>query len=350
MVAWSDVCLWDAGVLEEAFYDLRSLTRKVDQALGDAQSAERQVLSEGQGVEAARGALRECNDSCADLVEALRSLARGVDEAAQGVAEVRRRVLACQDYAAARPFLTLHPDGTVSTCLDASSGSGSPGAGGCTAANAAFTGNTGSAVDAGRQREQAAELASMVSETLTRADQADQDFATTLTALSTPDPQPGPSPAPPNPDQPMPTRSQQNRDGAVRASRNGRLRRGGGLRDSSVGGGNSGNKSDKLGPPVPGEHASMPGVDPWKYQGDSTTEGSGPHGQRSPTLKDIAVHEAAVIAATMCRNIWPDASDNLYHYLENTGEAQSINVDGMLEDLDDMRNNSQERVNVALRI
>ena len=59
MVAWSDVCLWDAGVLEEAFYDLRSLTRKVDQALGDAQSAERQVLSEGQGVEAARGALRE---------------------------------------------------------------------------------------------------------------------------------------------------------------------------------------------------------------------------------------------------------------------------------------------------
>jgi len=93
----------------------------------------------------------------------------------------------------------------------------------------------------------------------------------------------------------------------------------------------------------------MPGVDPWKYQGDSTTEGSGPHGQRSPTLKDIAVHEATAIAATMCRNIWPDASDNLYHYLENTGEAQSINVDGMLEDLDDMRNNSQERVNVILR-
>lgn len=129
----------------------------------------------------------------------------------------------------------------------------------------------------------------MVSGTLTRADQVDQDFATTLTALSTPDPQPGPSPAPPNPDQPVPTRSQQNRDDAVWASRTGRLRRGGGLRDNSVGGGDSGNKSDKLGPPVPGEHASMPGVDPWKYQGDFTTEGSGPHGQRSPTLKDIAV-------------------------------------------------------------
>ena len=349
MVTWQDVRCWDHEALMYAAQDLESLRTSLTGIGRDADLALSRVASRAPSVEAARSTLRRCNAAHHELLTRVDSLVRATSQAHDGVAEVRRRVLACQNYAAARPFLTLHSDGTVSTRPDAGSGSGSPGTGGWTTANAAFTINAGSAVDAGRQREQAAELAFMVSETLTRADQVDHDFVTTLTALSAPDPQPGPSPAPPNPDQPVPTRSQQNRDDAVRASRTGRLRRGGGLRDNSVGGGDSGNKSDKLGPPVSGEHASMPGVDPWKYQGDSTTEGSGPHGQRSPTLKDIAVHEATAIAATMCRNIWPDASDNLYHYLENTGEAQSINVDGMLEDLDDMRNNSQERVNVMLR-
>lgn len=35
---------------------------------------------------------------------------------------------------------------------------------------------------------------------------------------------------------------------------------------------------------------------------------------------------------------------NLYHYLENTGTPQDINVDGMLEDLPDLRNDSRELV------
>ena len=43
----------------------------------------------------------------------------------------------------------------------------------------------------------------------------------------------------------------------------------------------------------PGEHADMPGVKPWQYQGDSDNEGSGPYAQRSPTLGDYANHEAA---------------------------------------------------------
>lgn len=321
MVAWSDVCLWDAGVLEEAFYDLRSLTRKVDQALGDAQSAERQVLSEGQGVEAARGALRECNDSCADLVEALRSLARGVDEAAQGVAEVRRRVLACQDYAASHPLVTLCPDGAVTLSPQDGTAAG-PGPGGLPGR---------AALEAAQAAAQAQELALMVRDTTAYADQVDNDLTNALTSIT--------AAAPPSPS-PGPSASDQDRvpdtidamigpwrplidalfgGGPMKA-----YRRGGWLRGTG------------LGKPVPGEHADMPGVTPWDYQGDSEYEGSGPHAQRPYTQDDLMFHQELRAGASTIYFIMPDAARNMLHYLDNTGTPQGVNVDRMLTDLPDL--------------
>lgn len=321
MVAWSDVCLWDAGVLEEAFYDLRSLTRKVDQALGDAQSAERQVLSEGQGVEAARGALRECNDSCADLVEALRSLARGVDEAAQGVAEVRRRVLACQDYAASHPLVTLCPDGTVTLSPQDGTAAG-PGLGGLPGR---------AALEAAQAAAQAQELAMMVRDTTAYADQVDNDLTNALTNIAA---------AAPPPPSPGPSASDQDRvpdtidamigpwrplidalfgGGPMKA-----YRRGGWLRGTG------------LGKPVPGEHADMPGVTPWDYQGDSEYEGSGPHAQRPYTQDDLMFHQELRTGASTIYFIMPDAARNMLHYLDNTGTPQGVNVDRMLTDLPDL--------------
>ena len=321
MVAWSDVCLWDAGVLEEAFYDLRSLTRKVDQALGDAQSAERQVLSEGQGVEAARGALRECNDSCADLVEALRSLARGVDEAAQGVAEVRRRVLACQDYAASHPLVTLCPDGAVTLSPQDGTAAG-PGPGGLPGR---------AALEAAQAAAQAQELALMVRDTTAYADQVDNDLTNALTSITA---------AAPPPPSPGPSASDQDRvpdtidamigpwrplidalfgGGPMKA-----YRRGGWLRGTG------------LGKPVPGEHADMPGVTPWDYQGDSEYEGSGPHAQRPYTQDDLMFHQELRAGASTIYFIMPDAARNMLHYLDNTGTPQGVNVDRMLTDLPDL--------------
>lgn len=326
MVAWSDVCLWDAGVLEEAFYDLRSLTRKVDQALGDAQSAERQVLSEGQGVEAARGALRECNDSCADLVEALRSLARGVDEAAQGVAEVRRRVLACQDYAASHPLVTLCPDGAVTLSPQDGTVAG-PGPG-------ALSGRA--ALETAQAAAQAQELALMVRDTTAYADQVDNDLTNALTSITA---------AAPPPPSPGPSASDQDRvpdtidamigpwrplidalfgGGPMKA-----YRRGGWLRGTG------------LGKPVPGEHADMPGVTPWDYQGDSEYEGSGPYAQRPSDPVDHFVHGCALRIAKALTFTLPDASKNLTHYLDNTGTPQDVDVDRMLTDLPDLPVNAR---------
>lgn len=186
----------------------------------------------------------------------------------------------------------------------------------------------------------------MVSTTLTHANEVDQTYASALADIATPNPQPGPSPKPPSgPGQPRRTPSQGAPGPALDDARHGRgLRRGRKHRDSSDGGGDANNQDDWLGDGVPGEHADMPGAEPWQYPGDSDNEGSGTYAQRSPTLRDYANHEAATLAAYACASMWPDASANLQHYLGNTGDPQSMNVDKMLADQPDLSNKTSNKV------
>lgn len=174
----------------------------------------------------------------------------------------------------------------------------------------------------------------MVSATLLYANEVDGSFANSLTTSATPNPQPGPSPVPPDHSS-SPTRPSR---GSPDTSRSGRLRDGG--PDDSEGDGDN-DSSTGPGQAVPGEHADMPGVDPWQYPGDSPGEGSGQHGQRNPTMHDYAVHELAATAAEACAPAWPDASANLRHYLENTGTPQGGDVDGMLHDIPSLHDGSQ---------
>ncbi|WP_244925101.1 hypothetical protein [Actinomyces bowdenii] len=286
-----------------------------------AQNARVGVASEAMSVDAARSALGRCDTSHGALLTQVASLMRATSEACDGVTAVRRRVLACQDYAAAHPLLSLHADGSVSTHLEA--GGGMPDA-------------PDSASKTAEAQAQAAELEAMVTATLTHANHVDQAFASSLNALATPDPKPGPTPIPPSPDNPGPPRDSPNR------SRYGRSRQGEEQEDKSTTtqGGNTGLHK----PPIPGEHADMPGVTPWQYQGDSKDEGSGKYAQRPPTAKDYAVHEAATTAAGLFRLVWPDASRNLLHYLENTGEPQQINVNRMMKDMPELDDNTQRDV------
>ena len=91
-----------------------------------------------------------------------------------------------------------------------------------------------------------------------------------------------------------------------------------------------------LGKPVPGEHADMPGVTPWDYQGDSEYEGSGPHAQRPYTQDDLMFHQELRTGASTIYFIMPDAARNMLHYLDNTGTPQGVNVDRMLTNLPDL--------------
>ena len=100
-----------------------------------------------------------------------------------------------------------------------------------------------------------------------------------------------------------------------------------------------------LGAPVPGESAPMPRPDPWQYPGDSEGEGSGPHSQRGANLGDHLKHEAATSAAYGMAPFWPDASRNLFHFLNNSGKPLDMNTNGMLNDLPSL----QGKVNIDLK-
>ena len=348
MATWTDVRAWRHGPMTEAGQSLRSLGTPLADLAQDAQQAGSRIASQAPSVDAARAALSRCGASHEELLAQVGSLTRATTEAGEGVAAVEKKVLAALDFADAHPMVTLHPDGTVSAApgADSAAGEAASASGASMGAAAGLAGLTAEQIQA-----QAAELEQMVSATLTLADQVDEAYASTLTALAVPDPQPGPSPspgqpAPPSPPgagQPRSNRSQGDRDSALEDSRRGRRYRRGRSHNGG-GGGDADNQGDWLGDGVPGEHADMPGIKPWQYQGDSDNEGSGPHAQRSPTPGDYATHEAATAAAWACSSMWPDASANLQHYLGNTGDPQSMDVDKMLEDLPDLSDDANADV------
>jgi len=178
----------------------------------------------------------------------------------------------------------------------------------------------------------------MVSATLAQANQVDQSYAAALTMVMAADK----SGDPPNSNQPARTRDTRDRSSAGRAGkRTGRSNAG---REKRKDGDKPDNQGQGLHDPVAGEHAEMPGVKPWQYGGDSKNEGSGEYGREKPTAKDHAVHQAASMFATACAPFWPDASKNLQHFLGNTGDPHPIDVDGMLNDLPELKNHSRKEV------
>lgn len=337
MATWSDVCRWSPEPLAQAAESLDRVAGSLTSIRDEACSARARVVSEAPSVEAARGALRVCEARHGELIDRVRGMHRATWEACDGVEVVRRRVLACQDYAAAHPGVVLHDDGTVSP---------GPGAvpGGALGAEAGDSSLSASTVEQAQQAAkvagQVAELEAMVSATLALADEVDHAYTAALTAVATV--AAASSRRPPNSNKPSRTRDSRDRSSAGRAgSRSGRSTAG---RSSSKDGDKPDNKGQGLHAPVAGERADMPGVKPWQYPGDTKDEGSGQHGRDKPTAKDHAVHAAASMAADACALMWPDAAKNLHHYLGNTGDPQPINVDGMLNDLPDLKGHSEETV------
>ena len=316
--------------LEESAESLRTMHGTLTHLCEDAQLTLPRIASRGEAVDAARAALRTCITSHGEHIDVVTRLMTATREAGDGVAAVRRKALACLDYADAHPQVVLGPDGAV-TVAPTASGTGAGG----TPPTA-----DGSTADAGQAQAQAAELSTMVSSTLALADQVDADYTQSLTMVSS-----SAQPASSAPDSSSSDRADRADDPDTLASRGGRLVPYGGRRPSKDGEeGGSSDDTTGLGDPVPGEHADMPGVDPWQYPGDSDNEGSGQYRQRPPTPRDYAVHEAATLAAGTCASMWPDASKNLYHYLQNTGSHQDMDVDGMLNDLPSLDNDTQTAV------
>lgn len=83
-----------------------------------------------------------------------------------------------------------------------------------------------------------------------------------------------------------------------------------------------------LGTGVPGTRADTPAPPSWTPPAD----GAGEYDSEFGGPKDHAVHSLAREGADLKRADWPHAADHLDHFLDNTGEDYSTDVDGLLKD------------------
>ncbi|KGM13612.1 hypothetical protein N869_10060, partial [Cellulomonas bogoriensis 69B4 = DSM 16987] len=86
---------------------------------------------------------------------------------------------------------------------------------------------------------------------------------------------------------------------------------------------------DGLGPMVPGTTIPMPEAPPWP----DADPGAGEYNSESASPGDYLTHQAALGAATALQWKWPNASENLRHFLGNSGRPLEQDVDQMLVDL-----------------
>lgn len=83
-----------------------------------------------------------------------------------------------------------------------------------------------------------------------------------------------------------------------------------------------------LGKGVPGTEADAPLPPEWIPPPD----GAGEHGSEDADLSDHAGHAGARAGADVFGPAWPDAADNLDHFLDNTGEDKFLDVDRLMGD------------------
>lgn len=99
--------------LEESAESLRTMHGTLTHLCEDAQLTLARIASRGEAVDAARAALRTCITSHGEHIDVVAPLMTATREAGDGVVAVRRKALACLNYADAHPQLTLGPDGAV---------------------------------------------------------------------------------------------------------------------------------------------------------------------------------------------------------------------------------------------
>lgn len=95
---------------------------------------------------------------------------------------------------------------------------------------------------------------------------------------------------------------------------------------------------DGLGNPMPGTVGPDPGMAEWS----PVDPGAGDWGSEDPTNADHVNHEAATHAANLLAPVWPDASENLLHFLRNSGNDKEMDLDSYLADESDIRTHIED--------
>lgn len=71
-------------------------------------------------------------------------------------------------------------------------------------------------------------------------------------------------------------------------------------------------------------------------------KGAGSYNSLNPSVQDFATKYAAEAAAVGLQGKWPHASENLLHFLENSGSAKDQDVDAMLQDCPKLRDRTHQ--------
>ena len=179
MPTWSDILQWDHTDLTEAAASLSSLRTKLTTSADDAALAGSAVLSSGAGVDQALATLKSLTGNHDDLVNEVSELMMATADAADGVWDVKTRVLECQQYADTHSYLSINDDGTVSCERTSPPPPDEVGTRGG-AAGSSVTKYT--AENKGRS-EDAKELRGMISDAISRAVEVDDAYAERLRAL-----------------------------------------------------------------------------------------------------------------------------------------------------------------------
>lgn len=179
MPTWSDILQWDHTDLTEAAASLSSLRTKLTTSADDAALAGSAVLSSGAGVDQALATLKPLTGNHEDLVNEVSELMMATADAADGVWDVKTRVLECQQYADTHSYLSINDDGTVSCERTSPPPPDEVGTRGG-AAGSSVTKYT--AENKGRS-EDAEELRGMMSDAISRAVEVDDAYAERLRAL-----------------------------------------------------------------------------------------------------------------------------------------------------------------------
>lgn len=98
-----------------------------------------------------------------------------------------------------------------------------------------------------------------------------------------------------------------------------------------------------LGPGVPGTEVPFPEPPGWTPPDLGSDAEGDAHGSDDAGLKERANEVAIHHAAYGMGAVWPNASRNLLHYLDNSGEDLEQPVDDMLNDLSDFRSGVEDR-------
>ena len=112
-INWDEIQRWDPKNLNSASRKLRELRQGLMTEADDADGAKSRIRSTGAAVEAMKASLGSLNSNLSQLVNDISELMMATAAAAEGVWDVKTKVLECTSFVAENTYLKIQGNGEV---------------------------------------------------------------------------------------------------------------------------------------------------------------------------------------------------------------------------------------------